>query len=102
MDELHDILPGLQSKLGALSGAPEPLDGGITNRNFRATLGGTEYVIRRPGKDTGLLGIDRAAERIANEEASRLGIAPAVSTTLDDCLVTRFVTCSPIDDAGIG
>jgi len=101
MDELHDILPGLQSKLGALSGTPEPLDGGITNRNFRATLGGVEYVIRRPGKDTDLLGIDRDAERIANEEASNLGIAPAVATTLEDCLVTRFLTCSPIDSAGL-
>jgi len=101
MDELHDILPGLQSKLGALSGTPEPLDGGITNRNFRATLGGIEYVIRRPGKDTDLLGIDRDAERLANERASDLGIAPAVATTLEDCLVTRFLTCSPIDPAGL-
>ena len=101
MDELHDILPGLQSKLGELSGSPEPLDGGITNRNFRATLGGIEYVIRRPGKDTDLLGIDREAERLANEQASILGIAPAVATTLEDCLVTRFLTCSPIDAAGL-
>jgi len=101
MDELHDILPGLQAKLGALSGNPEPLDGGITNRNFRATLGGVEYVIRRPGKDTDLLGIDRDAERLANEAASTLGIAPAVATTLDDCLVTRFLTCSPIDAIGL-
>jgi thiamine kinase-like enzyme len=101
MDELHDILPGLQRKLGALSGTPEPLDGGITNRNFRATLGGVEYVIRRPGKDTDLLGIDRDAERTANEAASALGIAPAVAATLEDCLVTRFLTCSPIDAAGL-
>src|ERR1035438_4010751 len=101
MDELSDILPVLQSTLGPLSGTPEPLDGGITNRNFRATLGGVEYVIRRPGKDTDLLGIDRDAERLANEAASALGIAPAVATTLEDCLVTRFLTCSPIDAAGL-
>ena len=32
--------------------APEPLDGGITNRNYRARFGGADYVIRVPGKDT--------------------------------------------------
>src|ERR1039458_1260424 len=93
MGELTDILPGLQSKLGPLSGRPEPMGGGITNRNFRARLGDGDYVIRRPGKDTDLLGIDRDAERLATDAASRLGIAPAVAATLADCLVTRFVDC---------
>ena len=72
MGDLTDILPGLQSKLGPLSGAPQPLDGGITNRNFRVTLDGSDYVIRCPGKDTDLLGIDRVAERLATEAAARL------------------------------
>jgi thiamine kinase-like enzyme len=97
MDELSDILPVLQSTLGPLSGAPEPLDGGITNRNFRATLGGTEYVIRRPGKDTDLLGIDREAERMATEAASGLGIAPAVAMSERDFLVTGFVECRALE-----
>jgi thiamine kinase-like enzyme len=94
--ELSDILRRLQSSLGPLTGAPTPLDGGITNRNFRATLGGEDYVIRQPGKDTDLLGIDRQAERIANEAAAELGIAPAVAAAFEDCLVTRFISCRPI------
>jgi len=94
--ELSDILRRLESSLGPLAGEPTPLDGGITNRNFRATFGGEAYVIRQPGKDTDLLGIDREAERMANEAAARLGIAPAVAAALDDCLVTRFIACRPI------
>ena len=54
-----------------------PLAGGITNRNYRARFGETDYVIRVPGKDTSLLEIDRQAERVANERAARVGIAPA-------------------------
>jgi thiamine kinase-like enzyme len=96
VDDLSDILRRLEPSLGPLSGEPRPLDGGITNRNFRVTLGGADYVIRRPGKDTDLLGIDREAERLANEAAAQLGIAPAVAAKLDDCLVTKFIVCEPV------
>jgi len=101
VEELSDILRRLEPSLGPLSGRPDPLDGGITNRNFRATLGGTEYVIRRPGKDTELLGIDRHAERLATEAAARLGIAPAVAAALEDCLITRFISCRPVRRADL-
>jgi len=87
------IVQRLESELGQADGNPVPLDGGITNRNFRARLGGRDYVIRVPGKDTDLLGIERRAERIANECAAELGIAPAVAAFLEDpsCIVTEFV-----------
>ncbi len=91
--ELNDILGRLETSLGPLTGEPRKLDGGITNRNFRVTLGDGEYVVRRPGKDTELLGIDRAAELAANETAAALGIAPAVAAFVEDCLVTSFVAC---------
>jgi thiamine kinase-like enzyme len=94
--ELNEILARLESSLAPLRGEPSELDGGITNRNFRVTLGDAEYVVRRPGKDTALLGIDRDAERLANEAAARLGIAPAVAVALDDCLVTSFVSCTAL------
>jgi hypothetical protein len=41
----------------------EPLGGGITNHNFKVTVGGEVFVLRIGGKDTGLLGIDREHER---------------------------------------
>jgi len=81
--------------LGEPEGEPRPLTGGITNRNYLVTLGGKRYVIRVPGKNTALLGIDRGAEREANENAAAIGVAPRVAAQLDDppCLVTEFVEC---------
>lgn len=93
MGELDDIVAQLAPVLGPLVGAPQPLEGGITNRNFRARLGDRDYMIRRHGKDTGLLGIDREAERLASEAAARLEFAPEVVAALDDGMVTRFVSC---------
>jgi thiamine kinase-like enzyme len=100
--DLNDILQRLEPSLGPLSGEPVALQGGITNHNFRVTLGGGDYVVRQPGKDTVLLGIDREAERLANDTAAGLGIAPAVAMALDDCLVTRFVSCRPMTSSEIG
>ena len=76
------IVAHLELSLGAAAGrASASSSGGITNRNFRVTFGGDDYVVRLPGKDTGLLGIDREAERLANDAAAALGFAPAVAAT---------------------
>ena len=95
MDELGRIVQSLSPELGEPEGEATPLEGGITNRNYLVTLGGKRYVIRVPGKDTSLLGIDRSAERKANENAAAIGVAPRVVAQLDDppCLVTEFVEC---------
>jgi thiamine kinase-like enzyme len=97
--DLGAIIARLESSLGALAGEAVPLDGGITNRNYRVRLGSEDYMIRLPGKDTSLLGIDRAAERIANQAAAGLAIAPAVAATADEFLVTRFIECRAVSAA---
>jgi thiamine kinase-like enzyme len=89
--ELAGALSRLEPLLGVLSGEPVPLTGGITNRNYCACLGGNDYVIRFPGKNTALLGISREAEQLASEAAARLGLAPVLAAALPDCLVTEFV-----------
>jgi thiamine kinase-like enzyme len=98
-DELGRIVQSLSPTLGEPEGAARPLEGGITNRNYLVTLGGNRYVIRVPGKDTSLLGIDRSAEREANENAAAIGVAPRVVAQLDDppCLVTEFVECREME-----
>src|SRR5271154_5390091 len=88
--QLGAILARLEPSLGVIAGEPTPLSGGITNHNFRVTLGDEEYVLRLHGTDTDLLGIDRQAERIACGVAAELGIAPELIAAFDDCLVTRF------------
>lgn len=87
--------------LGALGDEPVPLEGGITNRNYRARFGDEDVVVRLPGKDTELLGIDRHGEAEANRCAAAAGIAPEVLALLDDppCLVTRFVEGREMESA---
>ncbi len=101
--QLADTVEALAPLLGAREGEPVALDGGITNRNFRVRLGGVDYVLRMPGKDTGLLGIDRGAERDAAERAAAAGVAPEVAALLSDppCLVTRFVEGETMSEAGL-
>jgi thiamine kinase-like enzyme len=95
--DLMTLVERLAARLGPVAGAPEPLDGGITNRNFRVRFGGRECVLRVPGRDTELLGIDRAAERVATERAAALGIAPPLIAADEECMVTEWLPGAPID-----
>jgi thiamine kinase-like enzyme len=92
-EEVVQIVQKLTPVLGEPEGEALPLEGGITNRNYSVTLGARRYVIRVPGKDTDLLGIDRQAEKEANEHAATAGVAPAVVAMLKDpaCIVTVFI-----------
>jgi thiamine kinase-like enzyme len=92
--ELTEVVARLAALLGPRDGTVVQLEGGITNRNFRVNFGGTDYVVRLPGKRTALLGIDREAECIANKAAAELGIAPKVAALLSEpsALVTVFVS----------
>jgi thiamine kinase-like enzyme len=95
--DLNDILHDLEPSLGLLGGEPVPLEGGITNRNFKVGFGGSDYVVRLHGKDTDLLGISREAERLANTAAAELGIAPAVAGSFEGGLVTRYISCASME-----
>jgi thiamine kinase-like enzyme len=97
--QLNELLTDLRESLGPISGAPVPLDGGITNRNFRVHFAPPvgAGVLRLPGHDTGLLGIDRRAELLAAEQAARLGIAPKVLYGDERCLVTEFLPGAELD-----
>jgi thiamine kinase-like enzyme len=97
--QIAEIVARLARQLGPAEHPPEPLDGGITNRNFRVRFGARDCVVRLPGKDTALLGIDRVAERHANEAAAALGIAPQVIAADEDCLITEYLDAAPADAA---
>jgi thiamine kinase-like enzyme len=75
-----------------------PLGGGITNQNFRVTVGGESFVLRLAGEDTELLGIRRQHEHAANLAAARVGVAPEVVYFIEPegYLVTRFIDGKPI------
>jgi thiamine kinase-like enzyme len=80
------LWPGLAASISALSG-------GITNRNYRVDVGGSSYVLRVGGKDTDLLGIDRATEHEASLRAAEVGVGPEVVEFVESegWMVTRFI-----------
>jgi thiamine kinase-like enzyme len=71
----------------------EILGGGITNHNVKVEVDGEPFVLRIAGKDTNLLGIDRAVEVEATRAAAALGIGPEVVDFVEPegWLVTRFI-----------
>jgi thiamine kinase-like enzyme len=75
-----------------------PIAAGITNRNFRVDVDREAFVVRIPGRDTELLGIDRHAERRATQAAFEAGVAPEVVAYVAEleALVTRFVEADPL------
>jgi thiamine kinase-like enzyme len=93
MPELAAIIARLEPELGPLEGEPAPLDGGITNRNYRLRLGGEDLVLRLCDRGAEVLGIDRITEEIASRRAAAEKIAPPVVAFLSDvpALVTRWL-----------
>jgi len=75
-----------------------PLEGGITNHNFKVEVSGHAFVLRMGGARTGLLGIDRRAEYEAGLRAAEVGVGPEVAGFFEDegWLVTRFIEGRPI------
>ena len=95
---IEDALRALEPQLGPAESEPVPIEGGITNRNYRVRFAGRDCVVRLPGKDTDLLGIDRQAECAANQAAAAIGVAPAVLAFVTEppCLVTVFIEARPV------
>jgi thiamine kinase-like enzyme len=75
-----------------------PLEGGITNRNYRVDVGPESFHLRLAGENTHLLGIHREHEYQAAKTAGELGIGPEVVYFIrpDGYLVTRFIHGRPI------
>src|SRR5213592_663069 len=81
-----------------------PIEGGITNLNYRIDVDQEAFVLRLAGTDTELLGIDRAAEVEAGRVAAAAGVGPEVVAFLPElgCVVTRFLAGSPIPEERLG
>jgi thiamine kinase-like enzyme len=57
----------------------QPLAGGLTNQNYRVTVGDRSYVARLSSPSGSLLAIDRVAEHANSVAAAASGVAPAVA-----------------------
>ncbi len=79
-----------------------PIEGGMTNRNYRVRAGERDYVVRVSVRETGQLGIDRANEHRNSVRAARAGVGVGVVTRVaePEALVVEHVegrTLSPVD-----
>jgi aminoglycoside phosphotransferase (APT) family kinase protein len=80
------------------------LTNGITNANYDVDLGDERVVVRVPGVDTELLGVDRAVEVEAGRLAAAAGVGPEVLAFDEgsNSIVTRFIDARPIPAEELG
>lgn len=95
---LQDAIARVPQWVNAKDLRYSPLSGGITNTNYRIDVGGDAFVLRMPGNNTDLLGINRENEYLANKAAGDAGIAPQVFYFIqpEGYLVTRFIEAQPL------
>jgi thiamine kinase-like enzyme len=96
---LLDRVPGLAGQDYQI----EPLEGGITNRNYRVVAGRDTLVLRVPAETGTLLGIDRTVEHSVSRLVASAGVGPEVVAFLEPegALVTRFIAGRPVSDAEV-
>lgn len=82
----------------------EPIEGGITNVNFRLTVdGGDRFCVRVPGENSVLLAIDRKAEHANTVAAARTGVGAKVAYAVGEIpvLVLEWLDGIVRDEAGL-
>jgi len=94
---LEDVLEEVPELRGAQS--VEDLSGGLTNTNYKVVTDGGAYVVRIAGRDTELLGIDRANEVHNTIAAAETGIGAQVIAALPEheALVLEFIEGTRLD-----
>lgn len=96
MEQVYAIVSELGAELGDPLGPAQPL-GRRGGRDYRVRLTTGEYVVRLPRAGAWPLGVSRESERLANETAAALGIAPEVAGAGPGWLVTRFLDRRAVD-----
>jgi thiamine kinase-like enzyme len=108
---MQTLLATLQQRLPAWAGqslASEPLSGGITNQNYKVTVGDETFVVRVCAQGVGIHGINRQAEQQCAQAAAQIGVAPEVYAFINnlpgggEALVSRFVEGVTLDAAAVG
>jgi thiamine kinase-like enzyme len=88
LQHILDTVPELADPLSVV-----PLEGGLTNTNYKIVTGGGAYVVRISNKDSSLLAIDRENELHNTIAAADAGVgAPVVAALPEhDALVLGFL-----------
>lgn len=95
---VEEVIARVPTWQGASDLTVTPLEGGITNRNYRVDAKGKSYVLRISDTRSSILGINREYEYRTQTIAGELGIAPDVVAFIEPegYLVTRFIEGRPI------
>ncbi len=90
--DLRIILESVPGWHGAITDVTA-LEGGITNRSLRVTTVHGSFVVRVPGAQTEMLGINRRAEAAITVAAARAGIGPTTLCELPayGTVISEFV-----------
>jgi thiamine kinase-like enzyme len=80
IDQIIQRIPGWSPQAPLVT----PLEGGLTNRIYRVDVGDESFVVRIPGEQTALLGIDRGNELHNSRAAAEAGVSPRVVLHLAD------------------
>src|SRR6476469_26836 len=80
-----------------------PLNGGLTNTNYRVDVDGTPYVIRIPGQSTELLSVNRQHEYHNTLAAADAGGGGRIINYLPDIpvMVLEFIPGPTMNSAGL-
>jgi thiamine kinase-like enzyme len=81
--DIDEVIAGVPQWAGLDVGI-ESIDGGLTNANFRLTVGADRYCVRIPGKDSSLLAVDRQEEYRNTLAAAASGAGAGVFATVGD------------------
>ncbi len=79
---------------------PEPLQGGITNRNYLVEDAGRKYVVRL-GEDIPLHGVMRFNERAAGVAAHAAGVSPAIRHVAPGLMVIDHIAGRTFSSADV-
>jgi len=95
LDAVLELVP----ELGGQPRSVTELPGGLTNANYRVTVEGGSYVVRRWADDTGLLAIDRDNEYENSVRAAEVGVGAPVVGYLPEhnTMVFEFIMGTTMD-----
>jgi thiamine kinase-like enzyme len=97
---IDDIIAAIPEWAGR-SVSATPISGGLTNRNYRVEVDGSEHFVRIPGPATDLLAVDRANELHNSRAAATAGVGPRVLHHLSewDVIVLEWLDATTMSNA---
>lgn len=108
---MQTLLATLRQHIPAWADQPlvcEPLAGGITNQNYKVTVGTEMFVVRVCTQGMSVHGINRQVEQQCAQAAAQIGVASPIFAFVEnflgggEALISRYVAGVSLDAAAVG